>query len=32
MATLVTYDADPREDLAALSAPAAVIIDGFRVR
>jgi imidazolonepropionase-like amidohydrolase len=30
--TLVTYDADPREDLAALSAPAAVIIDGVRVR
>ena len=32
LATLVTYDADPREDLAALSAPAAVVIDGVRVR
>ncbi len=31
-ATLVTYDTDPREDLAVLSAPAAVIIDGVRVR
>jgi len=31
-ATLVTYDIDPREDLAALAAPAAVIIDGVRVR
>jgi imidazolonepropionase-like amidohydrolase len=30
--TLVTYDADPREHLAALAAPAAVIIDGVRVR
>ncbi len=30
--TLVTYDTDPREDLAALSAPAAVVIDGVRVR
>jgi imidazolonepropionase-like amidohydrolase len=32
LVTLVTYDADPREDLAALAAPAAVIIDGARVR
>jgi imidazolonepropionase-like amidohydrolase len=32
LATLVTCDADPREDLAALSAPASVIIDGVRVR
>jgi imidazolonepropionase-like amidohydrolase len=31
-ATLVTYDADPREDLAVLSAPAAVFIDGVRMR
>jgi imidazolonepropionase-like amidohydrolase len=30
--TLVTYDSDPREDLAVLSSPAAVIIDGVRVR
>jgi imidazolonepropionase-like amidohydrolase len=30
--TLVTYDADPREDLATLSAPSAVLIDGVRVR
>jgi len=30
--TLVTYDADPREDLSVLSVPAAVIIDGVRVR
>jgi imidazolonepropionase-like amidohydrolase len=32
LTTLVTYDTDPREDLAALSAPAAVVIDGVRVR
>jgi hypothetical protein len=31
-ATLVTYHDDPREDLAALSSPAAVIINGVRVR
>ena len=31
-ATLVTYDHDPREDLAVLSAPSAVIIEGRRVR
>jgi imidazolonepropionase-like amidohydrolase len=31
-ATLVTYHDDPRDDLAVLSAPAAVIIDGVRVR
>ena len=31
-ATLVTYDNDPREDLAALSSPSAIIIDGVRVR
>jgi imidazolonepropionase-like amidohydrolase len=31
-ATLVTYRDDPREDLAVLSAPRAVIIDGVRVR
>ncbi len=31
-ATLVTYHDDPRADLAVLSAPAAVIIDGVRVR
>ena len=31
-ATLVTYAVDPREDLAVLAAPAAVIIDGIRVR
>ena len=31
-ATLVTYEHDPREDLTALSAPAAVIINGIRVR
>ena len=30
--TLVTYLADPRDDLAILSAPAAIIIDGIRVR
>ena len=30
--TLVTYQNDPREDLAVLSAPSAVIIDGVRVR
>jgi imidazolonepropionase-like amidohydrolase len=31
-ATLVTYQDDPREDLAVLSSPAAVLIDGIRVR
>jgi imidazolonepropionase-like amidohydrolase len=31
-ATLVTYQEDPREELAALSSPVAVIIDGIRVR
>jgi imidazolonepropionase-like amidohydrolase len=31
-ATLVTYQDDPREDLAILSSPAAIIIDGVRVR
>jgi imidazolonepropionase-like amidohydrolase len=31
-ATLVTYQNDPREDLAVLSSPSAVIIDGVRVR
>jgi imidazolonepropionase-like amidohydrolase len=31
-ATLVTYEDDPREDLAVLSSPSAVIIDGVRVR
>ncbi len=30
--TLVTYQDDPREDLAILSSPIAVIIDGVRVR
>jgi imidazolonepropionase-like amidohydrolase len=31
-ATLVTYQDDPREDLAVLSSPRAVLIDGVRVR
>jgi len=31
-ATLVTYQDDPREDLAILSAPVAIIIDGVRIR
>ena len=31
-ATLVTYHDDPREDLAVLSSPSAVVIDGVRVR
>ena len=31
-ATLVTYQDDPREDLAILSSPSAIIIDGVRVR
>jgi imidazolonepropionase-like amidohydrolase len=31
-ATLVTYQHDPREDLTALSSPAAVIINGIRIR
>jgi len=30
--TLVTYQDDPREDLAVLSSPSAVLIDGVRVR
>jgi imidazolonepropionase-like amidohydrolase len=30
--TLVTYQNDPREDLAALSSPSAILIDGVRVR
>jgi imidazolonepropionase-like amidohydrolase len=30
--TLVTYQNDPREDLATLSTPIAIIIDGVRVR
>jgi hypothetical protein len=32
MATLVTYQDDPREDLTVLSSPSAVLIDGVRVR
>jgi imidazolonepropionase-like amidohydrolase len=31
-ATLVTYQHDPREDLAILTSPSAVLIDGVRVR
>ena len=31
-ATLVTYQNDPREDLAILSSPTAIIIDGARIR
>jgi imidazolonepropionase-like amidohydrolase len=31
-ATLVTYQDDPREDLAVLSSPKAVLIDGVRIR
>ena len=31
-ATLVTYQHDPREDLAVLASPSAVLIDGVRVR
>jgi imidazolonepropionase-like amidohydrolase len=31
-ATLVTYQNDPREDLAILSSPSAIVIDGLRVR
>jgi imidazolonepropionase-like amidohydrolase len=31
-ATLVTYQHDPREDLAVLTSPSAVVIDGVRVR
>ena len=31
-ATLVTYDHDPREDLAVLSSPSAILIEGVRVR
>ena len=30
--TLVTYHDDPREDLAILSSPSAILIDGVRVR
>lgn len=30
--TLVTYENDPREDLAALASPSAIVIDGVRVR
>jgi imidazolonepropionase-like amidohydrolase len=30
--TLVTYENDPRQDLAALSAPSTIVIDGVRVR
>jgi imidazolonepropionase-like amidohydrolase len=30
--TLVTYQNDPRDDLAILSSPSAIIIDGVRVR
>ncbi|HEY2285206.1 MAG TPA: hypothetical protein VGH88_05640 [Streptosporangiaceae bacterium] len=30
--TLVTYQDDPRENLAVLSSPRAVLIDGVRVR
>jgi imidazolonepropionase-like amidohydrolase len=30
--TLVTYQDDPRDDLAILSSPSAVIIDGVRIR
>lgn len=30
--TLVTYQDDPREDLAILSSPSAIVIDGVRVR
>ena len=30
--SLVTYQDDPREDLAVLSSPKAVLIDGVRVR
>jgi imidazolonepropionase-like amidohydrolase len=30
--TLVTYQDDPREDLAVLSTPSAILIDGVRVR
>lgn len=31
-ATLITYDADPRDDLAVLAAPSAVVVEGIRVR
>jgi imidazolonepropionase-like amidohydrolase len=30
-ASLVTYDADPREDLAVLAAPSAVLVNGVRI-
>jgi len=30
--TLVTYENDPRDDLAVLSSPSAILIDGVRVR
>ncbi len=29
--SLITYDTDPRNDLAVLSAPRSVVIDGVRV-
>jgi len=32
LATLVTYDADPRDDVALLAAPAALVVEGVRVR
>ena len=32
LASLVTYDADPRDDLDVLDDPVAVVIDGVRVR
>jgi hypothetical protein len=28
----VTYDNDPLKDLAALSSPSAIILDGVRIR
>jgi imidazolonepropionase-like amidohydrolase len=31
-ATLVTYESDPRDDLAILSLPQAILIDGIRLR
>jgi imidazolonepropionase-like amidohydrolase len=30
--TLATYEADPREDVSVLATPAAVVINGIRVR
>jgi imidazolonepropionase-like amidohydrolase len=32
LATIVTYESDPRDDLSVLSSPSAVLIDGVRVR